>query len=307
MQPTVIDPPYCGRFAPSPTGALHFGSLVTAAGSYLDALANDGQWLVRLENIDRPREQPGAADIILRQLAALGFTWSGEVIRQHDRNDRYAQALSRLRGTGHVFDCACTRKQLLAQAAQSPDGEVIYPGTCRGRSIERSHGVSVRFKTDATPLHITDRIQGDYRQTLSRSVGDFVIRRSDGLYAYHLAVVVDDAAQGITHVVRGADLLPSTPRQVALQQALHLPTPHYAHLPVITGADGRKLSKQTRATPLPASPDRQQAITLIHQAVVCLNQPGILGLVDDIHEAWRLAASRWQPDRVPRDIKAAFS
>ena len=302
----MINPPYRGRFAPSPTGPLHFGSLVTAAGSYLDALANDGQWLVRLENIDRPREQPGAADSILRQLEALGFTWSGEVVRQHDRADIYALALSRLRSTGHVFNCTCTRKQLLAQARKNADGEVIYPGTCRRRAVKRSQGASVRFKTDATTLRITDRIQGDYRQTLSRSVGDFVIRRSDGLYAYHLAVVVDDAAQGITHVVRGADLLPSTPRQVALQQALRVPMPHYAHLPVITGANGRKLSKQTRAAPLPAAPDQRQAITLIHQAIVCLNQPGILNLVDDINDAWRLAALRWQPGRVARNIKAAF-
>ena len=305
MQPAA-DAPYRGRFAPSPTGPLHFGSLVAAVGAYLDALANNGQWLLRLENVDPPREQPGAADTILRQLDALGFSWCDEVVRQHERSDAYARALSRLRNADRVFDCICTRKQILAQARRGPDGDVIYPGACRRRPVKRADGASVRFKVSAAACRVADRIQGEYRQHLSRSVGDFVIRRADGRYAYHLAVVVDDAAQGVTHVVRGADLLPSTPRQIALQQALRLPTPRYAHLPVILGANGRKLSKQTHAAPLPVSPNRHQAIALIHQAVVCLNQPGILGVVDDIDDAWRLAASRWRIDRVPRTIKAAF-
>lgn len=230
-----------GRFAPSPTGPLHFGSLVAALGSFLAARARGGEWLVRIEDLDSPRTVPGAAENILRTLEACGLEWDGEVVWQDRRRDLYAHVIDALRARGLVYGCACTRRET---------GKAPYTGTCRERPRDGRRPRSLRVRTDLTPVGFEDQVQGHFEQVLEREVGDFVVRRADGLHAYHLAVVVDDAAQGMDQIVRGADLLDSTPRQIHLQRLLGLPTPVYAHLPVAVNTHGQKLSKQTHAAPL---------------------------------------------------------
>jgi glutamyl-Q tRNA(Asp) synthetase len=240
---------YRGRFAPSPTGPLHAGSLVAALGSWLDARAHDGTWLLRIEDIDPPREAPGATGDILATLAACGLEPDEAVLRQSERASAYAEALQRLLEAGLAYGCACSRSdaEQAARAAGLPAG--MYAGTCRAGTGARP-ARSVRLRVPDPPddmIDFVDRAAGHCAQPLAREVGDFVLRRADGLWAYQLAVVVDDAAQGITDVVRGADLLDNTPRQIWLQRCLGLPTPRYLHLPLVTNAQGEKLSKQTGA------------------------------------------------------------
>ncbi|MBX6392669.1 MAG: tRNA glutamyl-Q(34) synthetase GluQRS [Burkholderiales bacterium] len=242
---------YRGRFAPSPTGPLHFGSLVAAVASFVDARAQGGSWLVRMEDLDPPRVVPGAADDILRTLEAFGLHWDETVVYQSARHAAYEAALQRLEARGAIFPCACTRKEI-ADSALGPDGTPIYPGTCRNGLPPGKTGRAIRVRVDDAVIRFVDRLQGEVVQELARSVGDFVVRRADGVYAYQLAVVVDDAWQGVTDVVRGADLLDSTPRQIHLQRLLDLPTPRYLHVPVATNARGEKLSKQTLAAPVDA-------------------------------------------------------
>jgi glutamyl-Q tRNA(Asp) synthetase len=244
------EPRYRGRFAPSPTGPLHFGSLVAALGSYLDARAQGGEWLVRIEDLDPPREVPGAATDILRTLEALGLCWDGTVVRQSERGEAYAAALARLERDGATYPCACTRKEIGDAALAGSDGSRVYPGTCRPGLPAGRAARATRLRVSDAEVELDDALQGSVRQRLALEVGDFVLRRADGLIAYQLAVVVDDAAQGITEVVRGADLLDSTPRQILLQRLLGVPTPCYLHLPVATDAAGEKLSKQTLAAPI---------------------------------------------------------
>ena len=235
-----------GRFAPSPTGPLHFGSLVAALGSYLDARARGGRWMVRLEDVDEPRTQPGAAESILATLEHCGFEWDGAVEVQSRRKALYKDALDRLRAAGHAYPCGCTRKEI-ADSALAPDGARIYPGTCRHGLASGRTERAWRVRTEGAMIEVEDRLQGRIAQSLEREVGDFVLFRADGYFAYQLAVVVDDAAQGITDIVRGADLLDSTARQIHLQRLLGLPTPTYLHLPVAVNPAGEKLSKQTEA------------------------------------------------------------
>lgn len=264
-------PRYRGRFAPSPTGPLHFGSLVAALGSKLDALRHGGEWWVRIEDIDTPRNQPGADLEILRTLEAFGFVWQGEVIWQSQRLAAYQAALDQLIASGAAYPCACSRKEITeAHPRQAVDGGLVYPGLCRqglpaGRS-PRAWRLRVDNGPNNLPCGFLDRLQGEVMQHLEQEVGDFVLRRADGLFAYQLAVVVDDAWQGMTDVVRGADLIASTPRQLWLQQQLGLPTPRYAHLPLVTNAAGEKLSKQTKAPAL----DAAQAAPLLCQALAFL-------------------------------------
>lgn len=229
---------YCGRFAPSPTGPLHFGSLITALASYLQARSQGGRWLVRMEDLDTPRNQPGAAAAILRQLGAFGLISDGPVLAQSTRLRAYREALAMLADRGLSFRCGCSRQDL---------NERIYPGTCREGLAPGRKERAVRLRVSEEAIFLHDQIQGEFRQNLAREVGDFVVRRADNIVAYHLAVVVDDAWQGVTEVVRGADLLDSTPRQIYLQRLLGLPTPRYAHLPIATNAQGQKLSKQSGA------------------------------------------------------------
>jgi glutamyl-Q tRNA(Asp) synthetase len=241
---------YRGRFAPSPTGSLHMGSLVAAMASYLDARTHGGEWLLRVENLDPPREVPGSADEIIRTLELLGFEWDGEISWQSEHNEAYLAVLEQLLDSGAAFRCGCSRKDIATHSKhKGPEGP-IYPGTCRNGISDDREPRSVRLRVDTGELCFDDRLQGRFCQNLEHEVGDFVILRADGYFAYQLAVVVDDAAQGITDVVRGADLLASTPRQVLLQQLLGLSTPRYLHIPLLLDASGQKLSKQSRSTPV---------------------------------------------------------
>ncbi len=239
---------YVGRFAPSPTGPLHFGSLVAALGSYLDARAQGGRWLVRIEDVDEARTQPGAVGALLAALEACGFEWDGSIEYQSRRTALYRVALERLGVAKQVYPCGCSRREM-ADSALAPDGGRIYPGTCR-RGLAPGHAArATRVRTSAVPVEFEDRLHGRIVQSVERKIGDFVLLRADGYFAYQLAVVVDDAEQGVTDVVRGTDLLDSTARQIHLQRLLGLPTPRYLHLPVAINAAGEKLSKQTGAPP----------------------------------------------------------
>jgi glutamyl-Q tRNA(Asp) synthetase len=288
-----------GRFAPSPTGPLHFGSLVAAVASWLDARASGGRWSVRIEDVDTPRSVPGAADAILRTLEACGLEWDGEVVRQSDRTGRYEEALERLRGAGLVYRCRCTRREIADSALRGVEG-AVYPGTCRALAIGEAIACAERFRVAPGAVEFVDRVQGRIVQDVARDVGDFVLKRRDGLLAYQLAVVVDDADLGITDVVRGADLLASTPRQILLQRALGFPTPRYLHFPVATDARGEKLSKQNLAPAL----DERSAPTRIAAAISFLGQAPLEGespraILDE-------AARRWDPARIPRTEAVAF-
>lgn len=240
---------YRGRFAPSPTGELHAGSLVAALASWLDARAHGGAWLVRIEDLDPPREVAGAAQRILAALAAFGMESDAPVVWQSARSELYRQALDRLAAAGLLYECACSRSDIAAAQQRLGLPPRRYPGTCReGARGREARALRVRVPDDVVAFD--DRACGRFAQHLGRDVGDFIVRRADGLWAYQLAVVVDDAEQRITDVVRGADLLDNTPRQIWLQRALGVPTPRYLHVPVVTNARGEKLSKQTGATAL---------------------------------------------------------
>lgn len=285
--------PYRGRFAPSPTGPLHFGSLLAAMASYADARAARGSWLLRMDDLDPPREQAGAAAGILTTLRAYGFAWDEPLMYQSQRQAAYAAALKDLRSRDLVFPCACTRAQLQTGEMGAP-GELIYPGTCRNGLPPGRVGRAWRVRVGNACIAFVDALQGPVHQDLAREVGDFVVRRADDLFAYHLAVVVDDGAQGIDTVVRGADLLGSTPRQIYLQQALRLPTPVYLHIPVATDRGGEKLSKQTLA---PALDDRDPLPNLL-AAWNFLGQvapPRELSFAD----FWPWAFAHWERTRLP--------
>ena len=234
--------PCRGRFAPSPTGPLHFGSLVAALGSWLDARSRGGQWLVRIEDLDPPRNPPGAADAILRCLERWGLHWDGPVLYQSHRSEAYRAALESLEANRLAYPCTCTRREI---RATSPDGR--YPGHCRGGPRHADRPPAWRLRVDDAPAGFRDRLRG---RVQTPPPADFTLRRADGLWSYQLAVVVDDAFQGITDIVRGADLMDATPGQIHLQRLLGLPRPEYAHLPLALGPDARKLSKQNRARPI---------------------------------------------------------
>ena len=287
---------YRGRFAPSPTGPLHFGSLVAAAASYLEARSRGGAWLVRMEDLDPPREQPGAADEILHTLEACGMHWDETVMYQSRRHDDYRDALQRLREQGLVYACACTRKEI-ADSGLMPDGALIYPGTCRNGLAPGKVARAVRVRAASAVIEYEDAVQGTVRQDLAAEVGDFVLLRADGHFAYQLAVVIDDAEQGITDVVRGADLLDSTPRQIHLQQLLGLRALRYMHLPVATNAAGEKLSKQTLATPVDA---RNPAPALLRVVKFLGQKPPQQLSGAATGDVWNWALSNWDAGRIPR-------
>ncbi len=285
-----------GRFAPSPTGPLHFGSLVAAVGSWAEARASAGEWLVRMEDLDPPREVPGAAAAILDALESLGLEWDGPVVYQSTRADAYRAALDALRRNGALFPCACTRQEIADSAIAALDGSRVYPGTCRRGLPPGRPARATRVRVAEGAVEFDDGLQGRVRQDLARDVGDFVLVRADGFMAYQLAVVVDDAAQGVTDVVRGADLLDSTPRQIFLQRLLGLPTPRYVHLPVAINARGEKLSKQTLAAPI----DRSRPAVALVAALRFLGQSPPAGLEHASGRAvleW--AAAHWDRGRIP--------
>lgn len=283
------DSSYIGRFAPTPSGYLHFGSLVAALASYLDARAVGGRWLLRMEDLDPPREVPGAQDAILTTLESYGFEWDGALVRQSERYAEYAAVIARLFSQGLAYACTCTRKQLEGYAG-------IYPGTCRNL-CHADQDAAIRLRVPELDYHFIDRTQGEFRQHLGREVGDFVIRRRDGLFAYQLAVVLDDAWQGITEVVRGADLLDSTPRQLYLQELLGLPQPRYLHVPLIIQPDGHKLGKSYRSPPLPTD----QAAPLLLRALRALGQQPPTELAGaSPRELLAWGALHWDATRIPR-------
>ena len=292
--------PYRGRFAPSPTGPLHFGSLVAAVGSYLDARAHGGEWLLRMEDVDTPRNVAGAADGILATLEAYGFEWDGPVLWQSTRIAAYAAALERLVAAGLAYGCACSRKEI-ADSGSHPaiDGGLAYPGSCRNGLPAGRAARAWRLRVNDEPLGFIDRLQGSVVQHLESDVGDFVLRRADGLFAYQLAVAVDDEFQGISDIVRGADLLASTPRQIWLQRCLGYATPRYAHLPVASNAAGEKLSKQTLAPALEVG----QAATQLVCALNFLGQgvPAELAAVP-VSEVWAWALTHWSFAAIPRRL-----
>lgn len=338
-------PNYRGRFAPSPTGSLHFGSLVAAVGSYLEAKSRQGEWLLRIEDLDSPRALPGAAKEILHTLEALGMGWDGEVIYQSQRNAAYQAALARLGEQGLTYPCLCSRKEIAdssitgigralerrtrdpakrgsgseRDAATAFHGDRIplrgrtflqkallrparsrpvYPGTCRNNFPDGNKIGSLRVRTDNNMIEFEDVLQGKIRQHLESDIGDFVLRRADGVYAYQLAVVVDDAEQSITHVVRGADLLDSTPRQIYLQQLLGYPTPAYLHLPVAVNTQGEKLSKQTRAAPI----DATRPLPYLLAAVRFLGQHPPAELAEgNVALFWQWARENWQSGSILKE------
>lgn len=293
---------YRGRFAPSPTGPLHFGSLVAAVGSYLQARRHHGTWLVRMEDLDPPREVPGAADAILRALERFGLYWDEQVMYQSQRSEAYQAALQGLMARGLVYPCGCTRREVVAAAAGRYGP--IYQGVCRQGLAPGKRPRALRVLTHAKPIHFEDAVLGRFEQRIEPELGDFVVRRADRLFAYQLAVVVDDGDQGINEVVRGADLFDNTPRQIHLQRLLDLPTPAYVHLPVALTADGQKLSKQTGA---PSIHDRRPQEVLI-QVLAFLNQGPPADLVDaELDELWQWAIYHWDLARVPRDNRSAPS
>lgn len=293
-----IQPVYVGRFAPSPTGPLHAGSLVAALASWLDARAwnegRGGRWLVRIEDIDTPRCMPGAADTILHQLATCGLQPDAPPLRQSSRSAAYQQALDQLAAQGLAYPCACSRKDIAEiHAAQGQSRErhalLPYPGTCR-QGLHGRTARAWRFNTQGAPtVTWNDRRLGPQQQNVAQSVGDFVLRRADGLWAYQLAVVVDDGAQGITHIVRGEDLADNTPRQMLLQQALGLPTPHYLHTPLVCAANGEKLSKQHGAPAL----DLRWPLQALSAAAQVLQLPKVTSEQATLSDALALWIRAW--------------
>jgi len=289
---------YRGRFAPSPSGPLHFGSLVAATASYLQARHQGGEWRVRIDDIDPPREVAGASDAILQALEAFGFEWDDSVDYQHRRLERYRDALAQLQAAGLAYPCGCSRSTI---AARSPDG--VYPGTCRPGLAPGREVRAWRLRLQQQRFEFMDNILGPQRHDLDREVGDFVLWRADGHVAYQLATGLDDAEQGMTEVVRGADLLDSTPRQQLVQAALGLPSPAYAHHPVVTGLNGDKLSKQNLAPPLDLNkpgPQLSAALRFLGQDV----PTDLAGA--DIASLWQWALAHWDLQRVPKTPAAGL-
>ncbi len=279
--------PYVGRFAPSPTGPLHFGSLVAAVASYLQAKSQDGRWLLRIEDIDPPREQPGATEQIVRALEHYGFEWDGDIIYQSDSRAAHDHAVKRLLDAGHAYPCGCSRRQL-ADVPRGPLG-TIYPGTCRNGCDATE--TAIRVRTTDESIAFEDQLQGSQESRLETDSGDFVIRRRDGLIAYQLAVVVDDEIENVSEIVRGIDLIDSTPRQIWLQRLLGYRTPTYMHIPVVTHPDGEKLSKLTGATGIPL---QNVAATLV-DALHALHQCPPPELRQCSHaDVWQWAVRNWR-------------
>ena len=284
---------YLGRFAPSPTGPLHAGSLATALASRLDALAHGGHWLLRIEDLDPPRELPGSTAAIVDVLARLGFRPDAPIVFQSSRHPLYLHAFERLQAAGLVYPCSCTRREIadsLSRAGQTRarNREAVYPGTCRNGMPAGRSARAWRLRVDDAVIDWTDRSGRRFDDHLAEEVGDFVLRRADGLWAYQLAVVVDDAAQGVTDVVRGDDLIGSTSRQILLQHLLGLPTPRYLHLPVVAGDDGEKLSKQNGALPI----DLDTAGEALNAALAHLGLPPLA--TSSLNRFWTEATEAWR-------------
>lgn len=299
MPPTAPTSPYIGRFAPSPSGALHFGSLIAALGSFLDARTHDGRWLLRIEDVDTPRTVPGAAEGIVRTLERFGFEWDGPVVWQSARTGAYEAALELLKRGGHAYPCACTRRELAGEPL-ARDGSRRYPGTCRNGLPTGREGRAWRVRAEGV-VRFDDAVQGAQEVDLGADAGDYVVKRADGLFAYQLAVVIDDAEAGVTHVVRGADLLDSTARQIHLLGLLERPVPAYAHLPLATNAAGEKLSKQTLARAVDDYPPDASLLAALD--FLGQNPPFALARAP-LAEIWQWARANWSISAVPRRREA---
>ncbi len=288
--------PIIGRFAPTPSGPLHFGSLVSALASYCQAKSQQGQWLIRIEDVDTPRVVDGSADQILNHLELFGFEWDGEIIYQSDQFERYEAAVRQLLKRGNAFYCHCSRRNLRQANARSGPLGLIYPGTCRTRELDKQNH-SIRINTEsAGVIHYIDRLLGQVEIDIPEQIGDFVIRRADKIFAYHLAVVMDDELQGINQIVRGADLLEATCVHLYLQQLLGLKPPEYLHVPLVRNDKGDKLSKQTGATAL----DTSQTAALLIEALRVLGQPIEQGLDQGTtSEVVEQAVRSWDYRRIP--------
>ncbi len=283
--------PHRGRFAPSPSGPLHFGSLIAAVGSFLSARSSGGEWLLRIDNVDPPREVPGAADGILRTLENYRLFWDGPVLYQSTRFDAYEAALTQLANDGHTYPCGCTRKEI---SAVSPNH--VYPGTCRSGLPTGRNGRAVRVRSADDEICFDDLLQGRQCRHLANDIGDFVVHRADGFYAYHLATALDDAFQQITEVVRGADLLDATFPQLHLQNLLKLPRPAYLHLPIAATREGKKLSKQTQAPAIDNVPPGD----MLTRALSFLGQPPPRELHDaPAAELLEWAIAHWNLSHLP--------
>jgi glutamyl-Q tRNA(Asp) synthetase len=281
---------YRGRFAPSPTGAVHYGTLIAAVGSYLQARHNRGHWFLRIDDIDRTRKIDGADDNIIKTLEAFGFTWDGAIVYQSTQTKYYQQALDQLMSRSLVFPCLCSRKQLLKSSSE------IYPGTCRHRQLPENKPHALRIRVQDIDIGFNDVVMGAQRQNIEKQCGDFIIKRRDGLFAYQLAIVVDDAMQNISEVVRGADLLDSTPRQIYLQRLLHYPTPAYCHLPLAVDAAGNKISKSAGATRI----NINKRESLLLSALYFLGQQPPHELEKcSLNDIWGWAIKHWQISLVP--------
>ncbi len=291
---------YRGRFAPTPSGPLHFGSMVAAVGSYLDAKSQGGSWALRIDNLDSPRVAPGAVDSILRCLDQFQMAWDGAVVFQNTRLGAYRAALDQLRADELVYACACSRKEIGDAGIDGADGPV-YPGTCRDGLPPGREARAWRVRTKDKAIEFVDLLQGRVCQDLEHEVGDFVVFRADQIFAYHLACAVDDSAQGVTHVVRGADLMASTPRQIYLQRLLGLPTPDYLHLPIAMNAAGEKLSKQTLATPVAAG---SAPVILADVLRFLKHAPPDEICADGVSALWDWALEHWKRDRLPGVVSA---
>ncbi len=288
-----------GRFAPTPSGPLHFGSLVAAAGSFLDARADGGEWHVRIDDLDPPRVMPGAEASILATLESLGFAWDGPVVRQSGRTAAYEDALATLRASARLYDCTCSRTDIARAGLVGIDGP-RYPGTCRGRTVtDRAH--AVRLDVRGVTVAFEDALQGQVVQELHAATGDPVLRRADGVHSYPLACVVDDGIDGFTDIVRGADLLDSTPRQIHLQRLLDLPTPAYVHLPVALDPAGNKLSKQTLA---PAVASADWWVTLAPVLAFLGHPPPADLRAGTLVDFWVWAIAAWDREHIPRSRSA---
>lgn len=289
---------YIGRFAPTPSGPLHFGSLLAALASYLDAKANHGKWLVRMDDLDARRCPPGMADHILKTLESFGLHWDEPVVYQSRRFEAYQSELEKLKQRDLVYACTCSRKDIQA-ASMARHNQGIYPQICRFKnSNEQSIGQqkALRLKSEMGMVLFDDAIQGAQQFSIEQDIGDYVLFRADGFFAYHLAVVVDDAAQGITNVVRGADLLPLTPHHVYLQRLLQYQTPRYAHIPIVVNELGEKLSKQTLAPAI----DPDDALSLISKALIFLGQSADFKKLQTVEVLLQSAVKNWSLEAVPR-------
>lgn len=287
---------YKGRFAPSPTGPLHFGTLVAAVGSYLQARSQQGEWLMRIEDVDTTRCVIGAADTMLQTFENFGFEWDAEVVYQTQRTAFYEQALAVLIEKERVYPCTCSRKQI-ADSMTRETLTGIYNGACRFRTLPLDEEHALRCRVDDISISFDDRVMGTYQQQLNTECGDFIIKRRDGLFAYQLAVVVDDALQGITEVVRGADLLDSTPRQIYLQQQLDYAQPGYLHLPLVVDENRQKLGKSTGGVTLnPKRPVKSLYAALKHLG----QQPPDELKTADLASFWQWAIEHWNISNIPR-------